>query len=403
MNGADTPGAMAEFRGGWRVVGGAAAGVGLGIAGLLTYNLGLFADGMMRDFGLSRTMYGAGFFGSTLALALAMPLVGRMVDRFGPRLAAATGAVALAVGLSLLSLASSVAMFLLVLVLIGFIAAPSAPVPHTRAVAAAFRKSRGLALGLTQMGIGLAAALVPPIVAMQVATDGWRSGALLLAGLALAGVVPVMLGLPARSPTAESDRTTAQDAYLAIRGSAAYRLQMAAFTAMALAFAGMLSHFVPLLTQSGMPVQQAGALAGLIGISVIGTRILVGWLSDRMDPAWLGVASCAICAAGCLCLALGGVAAAPVAALALGAAMGAEADLIGIMTARNFPILAYARAYAAQYAAFMVAAGISPLWIGALADATGGYRLSTLVVAAALIVPIALFIRLSRTSRPSSD
>src|SRR5690606_3612488 len=121
------------------------------------------------------------------------------------------------------------------------------------------------------------------------------------------------------------------------------------------AFAGMLSHFVPMLRQGGMPIEQAGAMAGLIGISVIVTRLLVGWLSDRLDPSLLGAASCAVCAVGCVVLALGGPA--WLGALALGAAMGAEADLIGILTARNFVIGAYSRAYALQYAAFGIAAG----------------------------------------------
>src|SRR3712207_9408181 len=62
----------------------------------------------------------------------------------------------------------------------------------------------------------------------------------------------------------------------------------------------------------------------------------------------------------------GGPSLAPLGAIALGAAMGAEADLIGILTARYFPLAAFSRAYARQYAAFMVAGGVSPLWIGYL-------------------------------------
>lgn len=385
---------MSEFRRGWRTVVGAGLGVGLGIAGLLTYNSGLFVEGLTRDIGLSRTTYGAGFLGSTVALALAMPAVGRAVDRFGPRPVAMAGAVALAAGFALLSQVRSVAAYIGVMILIGALAAPSAPVPFTRAVAAAFQRSRGLALGFVQVGIGLAAALLPPLIAAQIAQHGWRSGFLALAGIAALGLLPALFGLPGRKDEGAAAHRGGEDDFAQVRRSRLYNLQLAAFTAMAFAFAGMLAHFVPMLRDSGMPIEKAGAMAGTIGISVIVTRVIVGWLADRMEPAWLGAASCAVCAGGCLALALGGAPLAPVGAIALGAAMGAEADLIGILTARHFALRFYSRAYALQYGAFMIAAGLSPLWIGYLADRTGDYRLPLLLCSAGLLVPIALFLRL---------
>lgn len=386
---------MDEFRQGWRIVLGAAAGVGLGISGLLTYNSGLFYEGLSAEIGLSRTVYGAAFFSSSIALALVMPAVGRAVERFGPRAAAAAGAIMLSGGFLVLSTVRSVPAYVAAMILIGLLAASSAPVPFTRAVAGAFRRSRGLALGFTQVGIGLAAALVPPLIGSQIAQHGWRHGFLVLAALAAAGLVPALLGLPGRTAEASDGRESPSAPFAETRGSRLFLVQLLAFASMALAFAGMLSHFVPMLGEAGMPIARAGALAGLIGVSVIVTRVIVGWLADRMEPAWLGAVSCALCGAGCLALALGGASLAPLGAVALGAAMGAEADLIGILTARNFPLGVFSRAYALQYAAFTVAAGISPLWIGYLADRTGGYDAALLCVAALLLVPIALFMRLA--------
>jgi MFS family permease len=383
--------APSEFARGWRTVLMASLGVGLGVSGLLTYNAGLFARDLAGAIGLSRTAFGAAFFGSTLAMAAAMPLVGRLVDRFGPRAIAAFGAVMLSVGFLALSQVRSVTLYIIIVVLIGPLTAGSTPVPYTRAVSAAFDRARGLALGLTQVGIGLAAAIVPPVIGLVIARQGWQHGFLALAMLAALGLLPALLGLPGRSPHSGSP---GDEDHAAIRASSLFRLQYAAFCTMAFAFAGMLSHFVPMLREAGMPVERAGALAGLIGGSVIVTRILVGWLADRIEPAWLGCASCLVCAVGCALLAFGGPAMAPVGAVALGAAMGAEADLIGILTARHFPIAAYSRAYAAQYGGFMVAAGLSPLWMGLLADRTGGYATALILAAVLLLVPAALFLRL---------
>ena len=241
--------------------------------------------------------------------------------------------------------------------------------------------------------------MFPPVIGSVIAQYGWRSGFLALAALAALGLLPALLGLPGRQNAGREAEAEAASAFAGVRRSRLYLVQLAAFSTMALAFAGMLSHFVPMLGDAGMPIAQAGALAGLIGVSVIVTRVIVGWLADRMEPAWLGAASCALCGAGCLALALGGVPLAPVGAIALGAAMGAEADLLGILTARNFPLAAYSRAYAWQYAAFMLAGGVSPLWIGYLADSTGGYRVPLLIVSAGLLVPIALFLRLPSIGR----
>lgn len=385
--------ARGEFARGWSIVLTAAFGVGLGVSGLLTYNSGLFAPALAQEIGLSRTTFGAVFFGSTLCMALAMPVVGTLVDRFGPRMMAALGSLMLSLGFLALSQVQSILAYAAVMLLIGLLTGSSTPVPYTRAVSAAFNRARGLALGFTQVGIGLAAALVPPLIALLIAQQGWRTGFFALAILAAIGILPALLGLPGRPKVAHA---SVSDGYPAVRRSRLYRLQFAAFCAMAFAFAGLLPHFVPMLVESGLSIQRAGAFAGLIGASVIVTRVIVGWLSDRMEPAWLGAASCMICAGGCITLAVGGPAMAPVAAIALGAAMGAEADLIGILTARNFSIAAYSRAYAAQYGGFSVAAGTSPLWMGKLADVTGGYQWPLLCAAGLLIVPTILFLRLPK-------
>ncbi|HYD05251.1 MAG TPA: MFS transporter, partial [Reyranella sp.] len=224
------------------------------------------------------------------------------------------------------------------------------------------------------------------------------SGFLALACLAALGLVPVLMALPRRIKRPDGP-SHPLDEFREVRRSRLYKVQISSFAAMALAFAGMLAHFVPLLRDAGLSIERAGALAGLIGLSVIVTRVIVGWLADRFEPAWLGAASCAVCAVGCLLLGLGGPALAPVAAIALGAAMGAEADLVGILTARNFPLGSFSNAYSRQYAAFMVAAGISPLWIGYLADQTGGYDLPLYVCTAGLMVPIALFTSLAFSRR----
>ncbi len=382
--------AAAEFRSGWPVVLTAALGTGLGISGLLTYTAGIFGRDLAAAFGLTRTGLGGAFFLSTLALATALPLAGWLIDRLGPRWPAVGGAVALSAGFAALgTVVTSSATFMLVMAAIGLFAATSAPVAYTRAVNAAFDRGRGLALGFTQVGIGLSAMLVPPVLTQVIATRGWQQGYLLLAGLALIGVVPALL-LPNRAASIGSD---AGQVAKAVR-SRTFLLLLTGFGLMALSFAGLLTHFVPMLREAGMDARSAGALAGVIGLSVVISRVVVGWLADRIEAARIAASCCVLCAVGCGALVWGGADAAMVGAVALGTAMGAEADLIGYMTARHFGMAAYGRLYARQYAGFMLMAGLSPLWIGIVADQTGGYRSSLIMAAGGLILAALVFLRL---------
>lgn len=380
-----------EFRRGWPVVLAAALGAGLGIAGLLTYTAGIFAKDLEAEIDLSRTALGAAFFVATVTLALALPIVGSLVDRFGPRWPALFGSLALAAGFTALgTVAHSVPTYIAVMAAIGFFAACSAPVAYTRAVNAAFDRSRGLALGFTQVGIGIAAMVVPPALAAVVVERGWQAGYLALALIAALGVIPA-LALPARGA-----RITKRASGATELSSRLFVMLLLAFGTMALSFAGLLTHFVPMLREAGLDPRTAGSIAGLIGASVIVSRVIVGWLSDRLEAPRIAAVCCALCALGCLALAWKGATLAWIGAIALGTAMGAEADLIGYLTARYFGMANYGRLYAVQYASFMLMGGLSPLWVGALADATGGYGTPLLVTALGLVVAIVLFLRLPR-------
>src|SRR5690606_35636124 len=104
------------------------------------------------------------------------------------------------------------------------------------------------------------------VIAWQIAQHGWRSGFLALADIAALGVLPALLLPRRRDPRAADTVADPAAAFASIRASRAYRVQWLAFTSMALAFAGMLAHFVPMLIDGGVSVARAGAIAGLIGV-----------------------------------------------------------------------------------------------------------------------------------------
>jgi MFS family permease len=395
-----------ETRRAGRVLAGAVFGCATGISALLLYTNGQFVAGLTSDFGLTRTQFGFGVLLVTLALAVANPLVGRAVDRFGARAPAIAGLLLLSAGFaSLGALVHSLSGYLLIQTLVAFCGAASGPIPFTQIIGANFDRSRGLALGVTMTGIGIAAAVVPPVLASVIATHGWRAGFLALSVVPLAGVLAILIFIPGRVSMAVS--TNAQVAPAAVAkdqvGQAdawmhgrVFWSMAAAFALMALSFAGLLPHFVPMLTDGGISPVKAAGIASEIGLAVIASRLVVGALLDRLFAPWVAVAMCLVAAGGFLSLIVYGASAAPVMAIALGFAMGAELDLMGFLVARYFGLGQFGRIYGWLYGAFILASGLAPLWVGALRDATGDYTTSLIISASGLAVACAAFLRLPR-------
>ena len=111
---------------------------------------------------------------------------------------------------------------------------------------------------------------------------------------------------------------------------------------------------------------------------------------------------CVIAAAGCALFITQGASAATFTAIALGFAVGAELDLMGYLVARYFGIAQFGRVYGWQYAGFVAASGIGPLWVGALRDATGNYTLPLIISVAGLAAACVTFLLLPRYKVQSS-
>jgi MFS family permease len=70
---------------GWRVVLAACLGGMAGFGSLLVYTFSVFAKPLAAEFGWSREAISCGFAIAAVTLGLCSPLLGRWIDRFGPR------------------------------------------------------------------------------------------------------------------------------------------------------------------------------------------------------------------------------------------------------------------------------------------------------------------------------
>lgn len=379
-----------ELRNGWRILLACMVGVGFGATGLPFYTLGLFLKPLAAEFGWSAGAAAGAALCLQAGLIATAPFVGRLVDRFGARRVGLLSTVGLATGFAGLTLVGGPVVTLyggwLALALL---ASGTTPVVWTRVVNAWFDRRRGLALGLTLAGTGLAASLGPVLIGQVIAAHGWRAGYWTLAAATLVGALPLLAVLLRDAPPVGS-------AVAAVRGEAlAAALRSRRFWQSAAGFllvgggiAALIVHLVPVIIEQGAPPGRAASLAGLLGISIIVGRIAMGSLADRFHAPLVGFVFLLLPAVGVALL----VNQQPVLAiLAIGLSAGAEVDLLAYLTARYFGLRAYGQIYGWQLSVFSLGAGLGPVLLGAARDHWAAYP-PGLWICAAVVVAGAMLI-----------
>jgi len=292
------------------------------------------------------------------------------------------------------------------------VAIGSTPVSYTRSVNERFDAGRGLALGLTLSGTGIAAFFGPPAVAAIIAGQGWRSAYFQMAALVtlaipiifhLLGARPMPAPRPVTKAAIEAGEKPARLALSAMLADSRFLRLLVIFFFLALGVSGFVLHLIPMLTDAGMPAIEAAGIQARLGLAVIVGRLAVGAAVDHFFAPRVAAVSLCLTIAGILALAIIGPSVAPLSALAIGFALGAEVDLIGYLTVRYFGLGHYGRRYGILYGAFVLGTGCSPLLIAAIAEHAGGYRPALWTCAAMVTIATLLLATAPRFIEASKD
>lgn len=393
-----------ELAAGWPLLLTATIGCGMGAAGIVFYSFGLFVTPLQDAFGWSRGDVSSTMFYGSLGLVLTAPPLGFLIDRIGARVVVLAAIPCLAAMLFVLArfegtLRGFYALFFLTMVA----GTGTTAILYTRAVAGSFDAMRGLALGVTLVGPGTAAMLMPPFMQATIAEQGWRAGFLVLALLAVAPWPLVFVWLRQKESTARpaAGRELQGMGRRAALATRTFWTIVIGFSATAVACSALLVHLVPMLRDSGMDGAQAARIAALVGVGVIIGRIGIGWLIDRAFAPYVAAAIFLVTAGGCVMLATNGVSMAPLAAFLIGFSLGAEVDLIAFLTSRYFGLRHYGFLYASVYACFWFGASLGPAIAGRLFDHYGDYELALVMVIALMVCGAAAAASLPRFDRPN--
>ncbi|MSQ12570.1 MAG: MFS transporter [Dehalococcoidia bacterium] len=260
---------------------------------------------IVREFGWSRATTSGAFSLRQMESGLLAPVVGLLVDRWGPRAVIILGVIISGAGLVLLSRVNSLWMFYLAFLLTSLgTSGVSHGVSWPAAVAAWFRRLRGRAMGIATLGPVVGGPFVVTVAFLE-GWLGWRTSLLVL-GVGL-WVIGIPAGMLARTsperygyrPDGDRPRpgeTEAEERRRNDRGwgfTARQAVRSRTFWLIALLFgiqglgtSGLMVHLIPLLEDRQFSAEQAASIVGAVfllsGIGRIGAGLFVDLLDQRL-------------------------------------------------------------------------------------------------------------------------
>jgi predicted MFS family arabinose efflux permease len=377
----------------WSVVVGAVAGLTVCNGPVLLFTSGVFLKPIAADMQWRRSTVSFALSLAAFTSALATPILGRMMDRWGIRTVALPGLMLFALSLAALSLTPpSPAVFMFLAALAGTMSSVQTPLPYAKAISAWFDDRRGLALGVAMAGVGLGAIVMPQIARSLIDWAGWRGAYVGMGAITFAVAFPAV-ALAIREPGAHAEcgdahamlsRGTGVTAREAARTSQ-FWLMACVFLLAGAAINGASTHIVPLLTDRGLTPAAATGMFGVMGLSTLVGRPFIGLLLDRIFAPYVAAGFFLAPLVGLPLLTTGSGAAPALGVVLLGLALGAEIDLIAFLTTRYLGQRAFGEIYGYLFMAFVLGSSIGQ-FLGDLSfDGLGSYTPALIGYAVTLI------------------
>jgi MFS family permease len=386
---------------GWRVVLAACLGVMAGFGSLFVYTFSVFVKPLAAEFGWSREAISSGFAIAAVTLGFVSPLLGRWIDRFGPRRVILVCMTIFGCAIASLSLLHpGLWQFYMTCFVLGFVGNGAAHLAYSRSISTWFQRRLGTALAFVMVGAGLGAMILPVVAQSIISRFGWRAAYASLGGLAL------LLGLPLSwryirergavgnqsAPVAHAGMTWQQG----LRASAFWIITAILFVS-SISMNGAITHLSALLTDRGLTAGNAALCASILGGSSVLGRIAVGWLLDRFFGPRVALLINLLTALGMFLLARAtSFPAGCFAAVLIGVGAGGEAAITPYLLTRYFGLRAFSTLYGLTWTFYAAAGAIGPVILGRAFDATGSYTSLLTLLAIALGVAAAANLLLPR-------
>jgi len=279
------------------------------------FSFGVFFKSIESEFNLTRAATSAILSANMIIAGVYSFFAGWALDRYGPRIVVLLMGIFTGLSLVLTSQTNALwQLFITYSLLLAMGTGPIYVVPMS-AVSRWFDKKRGLALGLSSLGIGLGVVVMAPFATYLIANFDWHTAYLIIGIIAWLMVIPlsVLLKKDPRDvgalpdgvikPYADDVRSK-ENSIKPIDSSLSSVFRTRSFWLFVFIwflFAACLflifTHLVPHITDIGFSAGQAAAVLSLIGVASIPGRLLMGIASDRLGRK-LAVITCTLILAG---------------------------------------------------------------------------------------------------------
>jgi MFS family permease len=286
---------------GWRMVG-LVSIIRIVGGGLHQFGFTVFFLPISQDLGISRAATSLAFSLSRAQGAIEAPLVGYLIDRYGPRPIMVTAVFLAGVGYILLSWADNYTSFMVVYLGVISLAFVAGFVHSPMVVANSwFIRQRARAMTVVSAAVPIGGALISPLLAIGVASIGWRWAAFVSGCIFLLICLPLSFRLK-RSPEImgllpDGDATPSDDfgessAHKNIdadltSGQAmktwVFWVLVVSMTARVMCYSAATVHFIPLMVWKGLSEGAAASLLGVFALVNLLTHFVLGWIADRVN------------------------------------------------------------------------------------------------------------------------
>jgi len=412
---------------GWIVV--AVSFVTMAITSPAWFSFSLFYPPILEEFGWTRAATSSVYSLNLLVSGALSPVIGLLIDRYGPRIVMPLGALLLAAGFVGSSQIHALWHFYVWFGVIGAIGICGVQVvPHAALISNWFSRNRATAMGVIMASLGLGRLTFFPAIQYVITRSGWRAAYIWLAAIITVVVVPIIFLFQRHKPADKGlqdhpevasgasaqgsrgrqmvvvDRQWADTEWTLAKAARTYRFWVLCMLFVVATGATFVIgvQVVAYLQAAGIDKITAASFVGLQGLMATAGNFIGGILSDRIGREKTLTASSVVYTTGIILLSL--VISYPMQPLLYGYAI-----LFGIGFGMSFPAVMASAAdvfqgkrFGSIFGALNMLGGFGGAfgaWLGGYAfDKTGAYRAMFVIalVGVASIVPLVWLARPSR-------
>jgi MFS family permease len=294
---------------GWVVVAVTFVTMAIGVNARTAFSL--FFPPILSEFGWDRGVTAGAFSFGFVVSGIGSPLIGRLMDRAGPRAVMELGVVMMGCGLLLAPLTSQPwHLYVTIGVLVGVGSVCLGYTGQSLFLPNWFNRRRGLAIGVAFAGVGIGSATILPWVQHMIAQTGWRAACTAMGILILVVLTPINLVLRKRpedvglrpdgdaaphATAAPPVSNIVDHAWAGIEWTLARAVRTTRFWWLAIgyfcahyAWYAVQVHQTKYLLEVGFSPNVAVWALGIVGLLGIPSQIALGYASDRVgrEAVW---------------------------------------------------------------------------------------------------------------------